>query len=144
MNFIAFAYGKHRNFIAACLPSCKRSPGSKCLYEYIIELVGEKEKKFAWDSETILFHTIFLDWPTRFFAFLDLLYRSVHWPSHLFDAVVHRWRWLLSTKWSLIAPSWLFEAYEEHTRQFYASDWCKQQQLQALRLHTFSLKYEST
>jgi hypothetical protein len=103
------------------------------------ERVQERDVS-VWDSEVVLFHTLFLDWPTRFFAFLDLLYRSVRWPSHLFDAIVHRWRWLLSIKWSFIAPSWLFEAYKEHASQFYDSDWCKQQQLQELRSRTFSLR----
>jgi hypothetical protein len=100
----------------------------------------QERDAFAWDSEVVLFHALFLDWPTRFFALLDLLYRSVRWPSQLFDAIVHRWRWLLSIKWSFIAPSWLFEAYREHARWFYDSDWCKQQQLQELRSHTFSLR----
>ena len=87
----------------------------------------QERDAFAWDSEVILFHTLFLDWPTRFFAFLDLLYRSVRWPSQLFDAIVH-------------APSWLFEAYDEHARQFYQSEWCKQQQLQEIRSRSFSIR----
>jgi len=73
---------------------------------------------YAPDAEVLLFHTLFSHWPVRFFAFLDIVYRTVHLPLRPPGYMHFRWRWLLTTKWTFITPRWLFDAFEKHEQQY--------------------------
>ncbi len=76
------------------------------------------EDLYALDAEVLLFHTLFSHWPTHFFTFLDILYRTVHLPLRPPGYMHFRWRWLLTTKWAFITPRWLFDAFEKHEQQY--------------------------
>ncbi len=77
---------------------------------------------YAVDAEVLLFHTLFSHWPGRFFSFLTMLYRTVQLPSRPPGYMHYRWRWLLTNKWTFIAPGWLFNAFEEHEQQYRQSE----------------------
>ena len=68
-----------------------------------------------------LFHTIFLDWPTRFFTVLDFLYRISDPPFMGMQQTSHVWtcEWLFHNTWeNKEEGSWLRQAYQLHSQQF--------------------------
>jgi hypothetical protein len=88
------------------------------LGERTVSPVQESGDPYAIDAGVVLFHTLFSRWPQRFFAFLDMLYQKVLAPAQAPNDLYARWRWLLTNKWTLITPHWLFVAFEEHVRQY--------------------------
>ena len=95
------------------------------------EMLPDQEKRGHADALlVILFHTLFTQWPTHFWTFLDVLYCTAPRPyASSFTFTMDRCRKIFANRLGAeqLFP-WLWAAFEEHQEQFSQSDWYQKEQ----------------